>query len=365
MDFLSQIETRLEALRASYRYRELFPTAAESFVHNDYLNLSGHPRLKQAGLAAIEGCRAGSRGSRLLGGNDTEFERAETAIAEFFGAPSALFFPTGYLANLAAVGALGAIAEEILSDEKNHASLIDGVLAARRPKRVVPHGQWSDVPAVGSPLVVTESLFSMEGDLADWDGLRRLHDRTDAFFLIDEAHGAGVFPEDGRGFARRHFSWDRMALVVTFGKAFGCAGAAVVGDWRVRDWLINTARPFVFSTATAPVLPAVARAALELVDGAAHARREVWDRAEWARGRLGLKAKDVWHRRSPILPVPLPGDEQVLAAAAALRASGFDVRPVRYPTVPVGSERIRVTVNLGVPRVSFEALIEELKCLGS
>lgn len=361
MEFTRRIDAHLEGLRRTHRYRELFDCPAESFVNNDYLGLASHASLRTAALAAAEAGPYGSRGSRLLGGNHPRFASAERAIAAFFEAPSATFFSSGYLANLAAVTALGTVADEILSDEKNHASLIDGIQLTKRPKRIVPHGRWSEVTATGAPLLVTEGLFSMDGDFADWSGLTQVLERTDGFLLVDEAHSAGVFPEDGRGFARRHFSWDRMALVVTFGKAFGVGGAAVIGSARVRELLINTARSFIFSTAASPLVPAMVEASLTLVGESTPLRQELWGRAEKARAELGISAPGEWGPRSPILPWPVPGEERALAFANAMRSRGYDVRAVRYPTVAKGDERIRLSLNLGASRATTQHMVEELK----
>lgn len=361
MDFSQRIDSQLADLKREQRYRELFPSPEESFVHNDYLGLSRHPAIRAAGVEALTAGPSGSRGSRLLGGNHTAFAEAERAIAAFFRAPAALFFSTGYQANLAVVGALGAVADVVLSDEKNHASLIDGVLLSRKAKRVVRHGRWSEAEATGVPLLVSEGLFSMDGDFADWDGIKKLQERTKGFVIIDEAHSAGIFPEDGRGLASRHFSWDNMCQIVTFGKAFGVAGAAVIGSQRIRDILINTARPFIFSTATAPVVPAMVKASLRIVDESEALRAELWERAEWVHERLKQITSDaVWGKRSPIIPWRVPGEARALAFADSFRKKGFDVRAVRFPTVPKGEERVRISLNLGVSRDLTRGLIDEI-----
>ncbi len=362
MDFTQRIDAQLATLRAEHRYRELFRSPEESFVHNDYLNLSKHPAIRAAGLEALNAGAHGSRGSRLLGGNHSAFEEAERAIAQFFRAPAALFFSTGYLANLAVVGALGGLADVVLSDEKNHASLIDGVILSRKPKRVVRHGNWAQAEAQGVALLVTEALFSMDGDFADWNGIKTLQERTGGFLILDEAHSAGVFPEDGRGFARKHFDWDRMCQVVTFGKAFGVSGAAVIGSQKVRDLLINTARPFIFSTATSPVIPAMVTASLKVVGEAEAQRKDLWERAEWVHSQLRQVTTDAeWGPRSPIIPWRVPGEARALAFAESFRKSGFDVRAVRFPTVPKGDERVRISLNLGTSREATRGLVEEMR----
>lgn len=378
MDFPDFIRERLAALRRANRFRELSLPAGDAFADNDYLGLSRHPEVLAAGREAIGRFGAGSRGSRLLGGHSALFEEAEERIARAFSAPAALFFSTGYLANLAVVQALGGLAGEILSDEKNHASLIDGIRLSGASKRVVPHNRWDEVdPAsIARPaLLVTESLFSMDGDPCDRDALEALWRRLPgSFLLVDEAHAAGVIGDSGRGLfgdaGWNDADWERGARTLTFGKAFGAAGAAVLCSRTVKDWLVNAARSFVYTTAPAPAVVAMAVKGMEIALSARELREELWDRARMVRDRLGgaegpwgrplPRAAGTWGERSPIIPFHVPGDGNVLRFCQNMGQLGFGLKAIRYPTVPVGTERLRISLSLAVPRDRTARMTEEV-----
>lgn len=359
-----ELEARLGELRETQQYRELFERGRLSFAHNDYLALSSHREIIEAGEALMSTGPAGSGGSRLLGGNFALVDNAEREIADYFGAPSALFFSSGYLANLAVIQSMGAISEQIISDEANHASLIDGIRLTGKPKIVVPHGKWPQQVASfrGRTLVVTESLFSMDGDAVVGDELKRATAGSDTFLIVDEAHAAGVFDDEGRGILIPTLDWEHAAAVVTFGKAFGVQGAAVLSSRVVRDWMINTARTFIYSTAPPPVVVAMVRASLKVMKASGSRREELWRRAEWVRGRLGLisEKSSFWDRRSPIVPFVIGGNDRVMQFAKLMRESGIEVRAIRYPTVPKGTERLRISLNLGVSWDDTRFLVEEL-----
>lgn len=368
MTLSSEMDAKLAELRAQHRLRELARPAGASFVHNDYLGLSRHPHVIEAGIKALRDGGAGSRGSRLLGGNSGEYEAAEERIAEFFGAPAALWFSSGYLANLGVVRALGELTDTIFSDEKNHASLIDAITLAKRRKQIVPHGKWAEVRGIGpDSLVVSESLFSMDGDFVDWNELRPVLDSSGAFLVMDEAHAAGIFGEDGKGLHREWPHWDRLAVVVTFGKAFGSAGACVLGSQKLKSFLINSARSFIYTTAAPPALPAMVVAAAEVLEKEPELRRELWRRSEWVRaqlralGSLALPPeRTAWERKSPIIPLLIPGDDRALLFAESMRQSGIELRAIRFPTVPRGGERLRISVNLGASWEETQLMTSEL-----
>ena len=420
MSLLNDMEATLVSLAAKHRLRELSHYLKASFVHNDYLGLSEHPHVIEAGIKALKEQGAGSRGSRLLGGNSKAFENAEEKIAEFFGAPAALWFSTGYLANLGLVRALGERADRIYSDEKNHASLIDAISLTKNQKTIVPHFAWDSAERITSKsLLVTETLFSMDGDILEWGKLKPIADKTGAFVVLDEAHAAGIFPLDGRGFhslptitgpsplptnlphhtnevaanpppragdsaaslpphpsfmarhevPKRDADWERLAVVITFGKAFGCAGACVLGSEKLKRFLINTARSFIYSTAPPPAIPEMVVAATQVIQQSPQLRQELWRRASWVRERFrGLQGtqnpplpqeKSEWEKRSPIIPFLIPGDDSALLFAQNMRHSGFELRAIRYPTVAPGSERLRITIHLGVSWEQTRAMAEE------
>lgn len=361
------IDEELERLKSLGRYREMALPRGVDFTHNDYLGLSRRPELIEAGIAALREFGAGSRGSRLLGGHSRLLERAEERLSTFFGAPACLFFPTGYAANLAVARVLAELAGHVVSDERNHASLIDGIRLAHVPKTILPHQKWEEAPVLPRPpLVVTESLFSMDGDFVRWEALNQYLDRSGGYCLLDEAHAAGVFLEDGRGWSSGWREWERLAVVVTFGKAFGVAGAAVLGSERLKALLVNKGRPFIYTTAPSPAVPAMVMAAADILEREPSLRRELWCRAEWARelchtSGLGLpRESSEWEHRSPILPLCLPGEDKALRFCQVMGELGVQLRAIRHPTVAVGSERVRVSLSLLVSREDTERALKEM-----
>lgn len=364
MTWDQHIEARLAEWKSEGLLRELRAESGVSFSHNDYLGLSRHPEILEAGRKALVDEGSGSRGSRLLGGNSRAIERAEERIAAFFRAPAALFFPSGYQANLGVGRVLAELADTVLSDERNHASLIDALQLARTPKQIVPHLGWRHHPRpAGKLLLVSESLFSMDGDNPLDSGLFELHRDTDSFLLFDEAHAAGVFREEGRGFFPGDFS--RAAVTVTFGKAIGVAGAAVLCSPALKAWLVNRARSFVYTTAPSPVVPAMVAASLDVIEREPARRQELWERARRARdilrptGQLPLE-RNAWEKSSPVIPFLVPGEENALRFCENMRNSGFGVRPIRYPTVARGQERVRVSLNLLATREECDSLAQEM-----
>ncbi len=366
MNWNELIKSSLHAWKEEGLGRELQVEKGISFSHNDYLDLSRHPEILEAGVRALRDEGAGSKGSRLLGGNSKAIEAAEERIAEFFHAPSALFFPSGYQANLGIVRAVGELAEKIYSDEKNHASLIDAIQLTRKGKVIVPHLGWW--PLLRNPprekiFIASESVFSMDGDNVMASGLFEFAEATDSFLLLDEAHAAGIYGEEGRGFFEKEFS--RAAVVITFGKAFGVAGAAVLCTPTVKEWLVNRARTFIYTTAPSPAIPAMVKTACDVLTKESWRGRELKDRAGKVRGILEKTGQlpfpgNEWERVSPILPFLVPGEEKALRFCENMRKSGFDLRLIRYPTVPRGQERIRVSLNLRASAADCENLAREM-----
>ncbi|MCB0405972.1 MAG: aminotransferase class I/II-fold pyridoxal phosphate-dependent enzyme [Bdellovibrionales bacterium] len=366
----SAIHEILQTLQAAHLYRKLSLGTGVSFVDNDYLGLSTHTRLIEAGKRALDLYGAGSKGSRLLGGHSHLFESVEEAVARFFGAPAALLFSTGYLANLAAVGVLAEVCESVVSDEKNHASIIDAIRLSRLPKTIVSHLLWDPIAQQKGALFVSESLFSMDGDLAPVETIVRAAEASGGFALIDEAHAAGVFGEQGEGLLPRRHNWDAVAKVVTFGKAFGVGGAALCGSRRFIDLVLNRARPFIFTTAPPPVVVAMIGEALKVVRAEPWRRTELRDRAQWVRhlweklpGSPLPAPKTPLEWESPILPFRVCGADRVLRFCENVRESGLEIRAIRTPTVAEGEERLRVSLNLRVSRDNTETMAEMLRDL--
>lgn len=342
------VERRAAGLRRSLKART--PVGADlDLASNDYLGLSQHPRVLDGGIAALRTWGAGSTGSRLVTGNTELHEDFENALAEFVGAESALVFSSGYTANLGAVVALSGPGSLVVSDALTHASLVDACRLSRARVVVTPH---SDVAAVADALanrserravVVTDSVFSADGDLAP---LRELHDvcrRHGALMIVDEAHGLGVRGTGGRGLLHEVglAGAPDVVMTVTLSKALGSQGGAVLGPAAVRDHLIDAARPFIFDTGLAPAAVGSARAALQvLVDEPRRAQR-VLDRAAELAAVCGVDEVP----SSAVVSVILGAPEVALAAATDCLEHGVRVGCFRPPTVPAGTSRLRLTAR--------------------
>ena len=364
----TRVRSHLQTLRDRALLRTLRPPSGIDLASNDYIGLANHPLLKQRMIAAVDREGVGSTGSRLLRGEREGFTAVERRFAEFKETERALYFPSGYLANIAVLTTFPEPGDVILSDELNHASLIDGIRLSRAARAVFPHG---DAAALGRLLaehrganqvfVVTESLFSMDGDvppLAEYAALCRA---TGAALIVDEAHAVGVYGVRGSGLIEMcGIAGDVFASVNTAGKALGVAGAFVAGpDWAI-DYLIQRARPFVFSTAAPPALAAALDASLTLVASEPERRTRLGERARFVRTRLGDAGIPVTAGFSQIIPVVLGENEMAVAVAHVLQEQGFDVRAVRPPTVPPGTARLRISVNADVTESALERFVTAL-----
>jgi 8-amino-7-oxononanoate synthase len=317
---------------------------------NDYLGLSQSPVLLAALSDGAQRWGVGATGSRLITGTSSVHRHAQSRLAALVQMPAAVLFPTGYQANVGAISALVGPGDCVVSDALNHASIIDGCRLSRAEVRVVSHGSVGAVeralerkPAQGVTWVVTEAVFSMDGDEADLVALSELTRRHDARLLVDEAHSLGVFGPGGAGLCRAQ-GVVPDALVGTLGKALGCAGAFVAGSASLALWLENRARSYVFTTGMAPPLAAAAGSAADLVRTLDVERAKLLGLARRARNRLAADGIDV-PGSGPILPIQVGDDHQVMTISQQLLERGIFVQGIRPPTVPAGSARLRLTVS--------------------
>jgi 8-amino-7-oxononanoate synthase len=363
-----RIRARLDSLRESGLLRTLRPPSGADFSSNDYLNLAADPRVVHGFVsgAAREGC--GSTGSRLLRGDRTVFAAVERRFAQFKGAERALLFSSGYLANLAVLATLAEAEDVIFSDERNHASLIDGVRLSRARKVVFPHSDvgaldqlMASVSSAGLRFVVVESLYSMDGDvgpLAEYDALCR---RRGALLIVDEAHAVGVFGARGSGLIEAAGLDPTSCVSVNpAGKALGAAGAFVAGPARLVDYLVQRARPFVFSTAPPPSLAGALDASLTIVGEEPVRRERLLARAAYFRSRLRRLGLSVSDEVTQIVPVIIGDNLRAVAVADQLQAEGFDVRAIRPPAVPVGSARLRISLNAALTEGTLDRFSDAL-----
>lgn len=362
---------QLAALESRGRLRRLMARTGRDFASNDYLGLASDPMIAQAVTDAIaRGVPVGSGGSRLLRGNAPEHEVLEARAADFFRTQGALFMANGFVANLALFGALPQRGDLIVADEFIHASARDGIRMSKATAVFAAHNDvqsFADLIAafraeggMGRIWIAIETLYSMDGDMAPLADLAKIAAKHDAMLLLDEAHGTGVFGPGGRGLSSGLDGQDNVITLHTCGKAMGAEGALVCGPGLIIDYLVNRARPFIFSTAPSPLMAVAANAAIDRIEVADNRRDRLatlrLDAAEAICAPLGLPSP-----RSQIVPVIIGDDGRTMAAAAALQDAGFDVRGIRPPTVPPGTSRLRVSLTLNVGRTDVIALGQELR----
>lgn len=370
MNRLNRFSGLLDELKQRRAYRRLRPAAGADFSSNDYLALADCARMRSALTGALEqGIPTGSGGSRLLRGNHPEHEALEADAARFFNAERALFFGSGYAANTALLSTLPQRDDLVVYDVLVHASAHDGMKLGRAPVAAFAHNDvnaaaaaiqtWRQAGGTGTPWIVVESLYSMEGDCAPLADLHTLAREVDAFLMIDEAHATGVYGAQGRGLAAEFEGSDHVIALHTGGKALGAGGALVTGPAILCDFLINRARPFIFATAAPPLVAVALREALRIVQEEPERRARLIQLAEHARQRLQA-VLNLKLPKSHILPVIIGESEPTLAIAESLQAAGFDVRAIRPPTVPSGTSRLRLSITLHVDESTIDALVSAI-----
>jgi len=354
--FEQRIRAHLAELEQAGLRRTLRAPRGIDLSSNDYLGLATHPCIVERMASAVKELGAGSTGSRLLRGQRDCFEAVERKFAAFKGTERALYFSSGYLANIGVLTTFCEAADVIHSAELNHASIIDGVRLSRAKGVVYPH---ATVPQASS-FVVTESVFSMDGDFAPLPALAA----TGATLIVDEAHAVGIFGERGSGLIEETgIGKDVFLSINTAGKALGVSGAFVAGpEWAI-EYLIQRARPFIFSTAAPPAVAAAIDASLDVIAAEPERRERLRALARYLRQRLGMPESD-----SPIVPFVLGENQRAVAVAEQLQAEGFDVRAIRPPTVPSGTARLRISLNANLTEEildRFAAALERATCKAS
>lgn len=344
-----------------------------SFCSNDYLGLANHPEVIAAFKRGADAYGVGSGAAHLVNGHTRAHQALEGELAAFLGRERALLFSTGYMANLGAIGALVGRGDAVFEDRLNHASLLDaGLLSGARFKRY-PH---ADVEALarqiaeteaGESLIVTDGVFSMDGDLPPLPELAALARQKDAWLMVDDAHGLGVLGATGRGTVE-HFNLgieDVPILMGTLGKALGTAGAFIAGDAELIEWLIQAARPYIYTTAMPAALAEATRASLRLID------EEVWRRehlrdliVQFRAGaeQIGLR---LMPSATPIQPILVGEADTAMQLSVALLESGIQVTAIRPPTVPQGTSRLRVTLSAAHTMDDVNKLLAALENLSA
>ena len=368
--FLRRARADLDTLEAHSQLRRLEIVRGINFCSNDYLGLSTDARLGEAVAAALAGgSPSGSTGSRLLSGHALIWDELEDELAQFAGTEAALYFNSGYAANTGLFSCVLQPDDVVFSDSANHASIIDGIRLSGACKVIFPHLDLNVLedelrraaPGRGQKFIAVESVFSMDGDRAPIAGLLALAERYGAELIVDEAHATGVLGPQGLGLVAAAGATNRvLAVVHTCGKALAGMGAFVLCSNVFKQYLVNHARSFIFSTALPPYLAAQARAAIRIAAAADAERGRLRDLAAHLRAGLRDNGFDTARSDSQIVPVLLGENERALAVAARLGQDGFAVRAIRPPTVPPGTARLRLSLTVRHTTEMLDRLTDSL-----
>ncbi|MDB5777250.1 MAG: bioF [Herbaspirillum sp.] len=341
-----------------------------AFCSNDYLGLANHPRLIAAAHGGLDRFGVGSAASPLVCGHTSAHQALEDELAAFMQMPRALFFGNGYMANLGIIPALMGEGDAVFSDQLNHACLIDATRLARAERTVYPHG---DLPALETmlaasagvrKLVVTDAVFSMDGDIAPLPQLLALCEKYDAWLLIDDAHGFGVLGEHGRG-SLSHFGLrsPRVIYMGTLGKAAGVYGAFVAGAADLIEWLMQRARTYIFATASPPAMAVALSAAVRLIADESWRRERLRALAQQLRDGVAGSPWRLMPSQTAIQPLLVGDNQAALNLMAALQERGIWAPAIRPPTVPAGTARLRISLSAAHDAADIARLIDALLAL--
>ena len=338
------------------------------FCSNDYLGLANHPDVKAAFIKGIETYGAGSGAAHLINGHSRAHHALEEELADFSGYPRALLFSTGYLANLAIAQSLLERGDTVLEDRLNHASLLDGGLLSGARLMRYAHNDAIDLARKlasresGEKLVLTDGVFSMDGDIADLPEIAKVCTEQDAWFMVDDAHGIGVLGSQGKG-SLEHYrlsSTDIPVYMATLGKALGTAGAFIAGSDDLIETLIQKARSYIYTTASPPAVAEATRASLNIIQSQPELRSQLNDNIRYFRSSCKQLGIALTHSNTAIQPVILGETEKTVAASEQLFAQAILVTAIRPPTVAEGTARLRITLSAQHSHAHIDKLIEAL-----
>jgi len=338
-----------------------------SFCSNDYLGLANHDDVKNAFIEGIKTYGAGSGAAHLVNGHSNAHHALEEELAEFTGYPRALLFSTGYMANLGLVQALVGKGDTVLEDRLNHASLIDGGLLSGARFQRYTHNDAEQLEqkletAKGETLVLTDGVFSMDGDIANIHALAQSCKQHSAWLMVDDAHGFGVLGEHGKG-CLEHFQLsqnDVPIYMATLGKAIGTSGAFIAGSEALIETLIQKARPYIYTTATPPAVAEATRASLNLVKTKPALRDHLNSNIHYFRDCAKQSGIELTESQTAIQPIILGDEKLALTMSEALLDKGLLVTAIRPPTVPKGTARLRITLSAAHSRSQIDQLIDAL-----
>lgn len=366
----ARLQQDLDTRRAQGMIRQLRPQLEGiDFCSNDYLGLSRNPALHDAYKHSAQSTsHLSSTGSRLISGNSSAHEAAEGQLARWLGFNNTLLMSTGYSANTGLLACLGKRGDTLITDQLIHASLIDGVRLSRADKQIFKHNDLNDLrtklelPCAGQRFVVVESVYSMDGDTAPLLSITELCEQFDAALIVDEAHSIGIYGQSGAGIVAELGLQKRVAACVyTFGKAAGCHGAAIASDQTLHEYLLNHCRPFIYSTAPSPEHIAHIARNCRYLQGAEQERTQLQENIRYfSRHLRSLAAFDISTSQTPVQFLMIPGAQRCKEVAAQLRSRGFDIYGITAPTVPAGTERLRICLHSYNTREEVDALGEAL-----
>jgi 8-amino-7-oxononanoate synthase len=341
-----------------------------SFCSNDYLGLAADPALVAAAHVAVDQCGVGAGAAHLITGHHRLHDDFEAAFARFVGKPAALLFSTGYLANLGVLTALVTKKGEVFADKLNHASLVDAAQLSGASFTRYRHNDLAQLEGqlaastAQDKLIVSDLVFSMDGDVAPVDALLDLAERYDAWLYLDDAHGFGVLNEGRGGMTDRARATDRVIYLATLGKAAGVAGAAVAAHESVIDWLVQKARPYIYTTASPPLLAACLLESLRQIEaGEARRARLRSYIAQLREGLAGLKLGSLMPSDTPIQPLVIGTNADAVRLSQALLECGLLVPAIRTPTVPPNTARLRITLSAAHSADDVSQLVEALHAI--
>lgn len=366
---MSQFVSKLESLQQQNRYRSLNLPCGVDLTSNDYLGMAQHPQLRSFAIEALQNgdLDVGAAGSRLLRGHTKAHAELEDFAARYFKAGGALYFSSGFQANFALLTTLPLRGDVVLYDALVHASMRDGIGASQAKSFKFAHNDLNDLEGLlkrqrdkaKTIWIAVESLYSMDGDFAPLAQIYELAQKYDAYLMVDEAHATGVYGANGRGLAYgliEKYGYERLVILHTCGKAIGVAGGLVCAPKDVISYMVNAARPFIYTTAPMPLQAYLVQKSLEILDGEdGAARREkllsLCAQAQKLFGGAG----------SQIIPIILGEDEAALRVAKALQALGYDIRAIRPPTVAPKTARLRLSLSASLGNNVLQAFANDLK----
>jgi glycine C-acetyltransferase len=393
-DPLAFLEDEVAALRERHLYRALRVMSSAqgpivsvddrrlvSLSSNDYLGLTHHPRLREAALEAVREFGVGSGAVRTIAGTMTMHEELEAELAEFKGTPAVLTFQSGFTANTGVIPTVTGETDLIVSDSLNHASIIDGMRLSKAPRKIYPHADVAALQQVlddavehgrdgsGEPyrliLVVTDGVFSMDGDIAPLPGIVEAAESAGAAVFVDDAHASGVLGRDGRGTVDHFGLHGRVAIQVgTLSKAVGSLGGYVAGSVALREILTQRARPFLFSTSHPPAVVAACREALRVMQDEPDLHERLWANTRRFKAELARLGFDTGRSETPITPVMMGDPETAMRFSDRLMGEGVFAQPVVFPTVAMDQARIRTIVTAAHADEQLDRALEAFATVG-